>query len=147
MCTRSWTRFWPLGFVIIALVSFGLSAGDGDTGRRVLVLLLTAVWGLRLGAHLYLRNAGQGEDKRYAALLRRNQGNLAAFVLRYIYWAQGRVMWFVSLPLQVAMYEHAGQAHRQEAAREAHGALQGRRVRRLRPPHQRLHPLASAVTW
>ena len=22
--------------------------------------------------------------------------------------AQGRVMWFVSLPLQVAMYEHAG---------------------------------------
>jgi steroid 5-alpha reductase family enzyme len=28
-------------------------------------------------------------------------------VLRHIYWAQGRVMWFVSLPLQVAMYEHA----------------------------------------
>jgi hypothetical protein len=28
-------------------------------------------------------------------------------VLRYIYWAQGRVMWFVSLPAQVAMYEHA----------------------------------------
>ncbi len=28
-------------------------------------------------------------------------------MLRYIYWAQGRVMWFVSLPLQVAMYEHA----------------------------------------
>ena len=26
---------WPLGFVIIAAVSFGLSAGDGDTGRRV----------------------------------------------------------------------------------------------------------------
>ena len=36
---------WPLGFVIIAVVSFGLSAGDGDTRRRVLVLLLTAVWG------------------------------------------------------------------------------------------------------
>ena len=28
-------------------------------------------------------------------------------MLRYIYWAQGRVMWFVSLPVQVAMYERA----------------------------------------
>ena len=36
---------WPLGFVVIAVVSFGLSAGSGDPGRRVLVLVLTAVWG------------------------------------------------------------------------------------------------------
>ena len=36
---------WPLGFVVIALVSFGLSAGSGDTGRRLLVLALTAVGG------------------------------------------------------------------------------------------------------
>ena len=98
---------WPLGFVVIALVSFGLSAGDGDMRRRVLVLLLTAAWGLRLGAHIYLRNRGQGEDKRYTSLLRRNTGSLAAFVLRYIYWVQGRVMWLVSLPVQVAMFEHA----------------------------------------
>ena len=28
-------------------------------------------------------------------------------MLRYIYWAQGRVMWLVSLPVQVAMYERA----------------------------------------
>ena len=98
---------WALGFVIIAVVSFLLSAGSGVPGRRVLVLVLTAVWGLRLGAHIFSRNRGQGEDKRYASLLRRNRGNLAAFVLRYIYWAQGRVMWFVSLPVQVAMYQQA----------------------------------------
>ena len=98
---------WPLGFVLIAGVSFLLSAGSGTAGRRVLVLVLTAVWGLRLGAHIYSRNRGQGEDKRYASLLRRNRGSLAAFVLRYIYWMQGRVMWFVSLPVQAAMYEHA----------------------------------------
>jgi steroid 5-alpha reductase family enzyme len=98
---------WALGFVVIALVSFGLSGGHGDSGRRVLVLVLTAVWGLRLSRHIYTRNRGQGEDRRYASLLRRNRGNLATFVLRYIYWAQGRAMWLVSLPLQVAMYEHA----------------------------------------
>jgi steroid 5-alpha reductase family enzyme len=98
---------WPLGFVIIAVVSFGLSSGHGSVGRRVLVLVLTAVWGLRLGGHIFARNRGQGEDRRYASLLRRNTGSLATFVLRYIYWAQGRFMWFVSLPVQVAMYEHA----------------------------------------
>jgi steroid 5-alpha reductase family enzyme len=100
---------WPLGFVLIAAVSFGLSSafGAGDPGRRVLALVLTAVWGLRLGGHIFARNHGQGEDKRYASLLRRNTGSLARFVLRYIYWAQGRFMWFVSLPLQVAMYERA----------------------------------------
>jgi len=82
---------WPLGFVLIAGVSFLLSAGSGVAGRRVLMLVVTTVWGLRLGAHIYTRNRGQGEDKRYASLLRRNQGSLAAFVLRYIYWMQGRV--------------------------------------------------------
>ena len=62
---------WPLGFVVIAAVSFGLSAGSGHAGRRALVLLLVAVWGLRLGTHIHRRNASQGEDKRYASLLRR----------------------------------------------------------------------------
>jgi len=98
---------WPLGFVIIAAISFGLSAGHGEDVRRALVLVLTGIWGLRLGTHIFTRNLGQGEDKRYASLLRRNTGRLATFVLRHIYWPQGRVMWFVSLPLQVAMYEHA----------------------------------------
>jgi steroid 5-alpha reductase family enzyme len=98
---------WGLGFVLIALVSFLLSSGSGVTGRRVLVLVLVAVWGVRLSAHIYIRNRGRGEDKRYASLLRRNTGSMTAFVLRRIYWPQGRVMWFVSLPLQVAMYEHA----------------------------------------
>jgi steroid 5-alpha reductase family enzyme len=98
---------WSFGFVVIAAVSFGLSAGHGNTTRRVLVLVLTAVWGLRLSAHIFTRNHGKGEDPRYASLLRRNKGSLARFALRYIYYAQGRVMLVVSLPLQVAMYERA----------------------------------------
>ena len=102
---------WALGFVLIASVSFALSAGPsgpaGHTSRRVLVLTLTAIWGLRLAVHIFARNRGKGEDPRYTSLLRRNRGNLAKFVLRHIYWAQGRVMWLVSLPLQIAMYEHA----------------------------------------
>ena len=70
---------WPLGFVLIALVSFLLSTGSGVAGRRVQVLVLTAVWGLRLGAHLFTRNRGQGGDKRYASLLRRNTVGTRSF--------------------------------------------------------------------
>ncbi|MGI8331195.1 DUF1295 domain-containing protein [Actinomadura scrupuli] len=100
---------WGLGFVVIAAVTFAASAiqGEGLTARRVVVLVLTAVWGLRLGAHIHRRNRGHGEDPRYAALMRRNTGPVAPYVLRTIYWPQGAIMWVVSLPVQVAMYEPA----------------------------------------
>ncbi len=98
---------WSFGFVVIAAVSFGLSSGHGNPTRRVLVLVLAAVWGLRLSGYIFWRNHGHGEDPRYAALLRHSQGNPTWFVWKNIYWAQGKVMWWVSLPLQVAMYEKA----------------------------------------
>ncbi len=37
---------WGLGFVLVALVAAVI--GDGDTLRRWLVVVLVAVWGLRL---------------------------------------------------------------------------------------------------
>nr|WP_281355382.1 DUF1295 domain-containing protein [Pseudarthrobacter psychrotolerans] len=43
---------WGPGFVAVAVVSWFLSAGLGDDTRRLLLLLLTAVWGLRLGVHI-----------------------------------------------------------------------------------------------
>lgn len=100
---------WGLGFVVIALVSFVLSGvqGEGLTARRVIVLALTALWGVRLGAYIHRRNHGKGEDPRYAALLRRNTGPVVPFVLRYVYFSQGWIMWLVSLPVQVAMYQDA----------------------------------------
>jgi steroid 5-alpha reductase family enzyme len=55
---------WPLGFVVIAVLSFGLSAGHGDGARRGLVLALTVIWGLRLGGYLFARNYGTGESAR-----------------------------------------------------------------------------------
>ncbi|GII58368.1 membrane protein [Planotetraspora thailandica] len=98
---------WGLGFVMIAAVSFATSTGHGLDARRVLVLVLTAVWGLRLAVHLHTRNRGKGEDPRYAALMRRNTGPAVPYVIKTIYWPQGAVMWIVSLPVQVAMYETA----------------------------------------
>jgi steroid 5-alpha reductase family enzyme len=92
---------WGLGFVAVAATAFAV--GDGAASRSWLVLLLTAVWGLRLAWHIHGRSRGKGEDPRYAALLARAPGSRLAFAVRRVYLTQGAVMWFVSLPVQVAM--------------------------------------------
>jgi steroid 5-alpha reductase family enzyme len=96
---------WGLGFVAVAATSYVLSAGEGDPTRRLLVLALTAVWGLRLAWHIWRRSRGHGEDPRYEALLAKAPGSRTAYALRQIYLTQALVLWFVSLPLQVAAFE------------------------------------------
>jgi steroid 5-alpha reductase family enzyme len=99
---------WGLGFCAIAATSLAASAGHGDRTRRILIAALTIVWGLRLAFHIVRRNRGKGEDPRYAALLAKAPGSRLVYALRTVYLTQGVVMWFVSLPVQVAMYEQGG---------------------------------------
>jgi steroid 5-alpha reductase family enzyme len=98
---------WGSGFVVIALVSVLLARarGFGDPGRGWLVLALTAVWGVRLAVHIARRNAGKGEDPRYAEIQARAAGSPAAHMYRRVYLTQAAAMWFVSLPVQVAAYQ------------------------------------------
>lgn len=99
--------FWGPGFVVVAAVSYLVSIGHGDDARRLIALLVTALWGLRLGAYIFARNRGHGQDPRYTAMLRHADGSVYAFVIRKVYWPQGFAMWLVSLPIQLAMFEHA----------------------------------------
>lgn len=101
--------FWGPGFVVVAVVSYLLSAGSGgDDTRRLVVLLLTAVWGLRLGLYIGRRNLGHGQDPRYTRLLASRQGgSLVVFLVRQVYGLQGLLIVLVSLPVQLAMYESA----------------------------------------
>src|SRR5207302_10337067 len=48
--------FWGPGFAVVGLVTLGL--GSGPPGRRILLAVLTAVWGGRLGLYLWWRNRG-----------------------------------------------------------------------------------------
>ena len=99
---------WGPGFVMVALISYLASADHGgDATRRAVVLALTAVWGLRLATHIAVRNAGHGEDKRYTAILSRRTGSLVGYVARTIYVPQAVILFVVSLPVQLAMYESA----------------------------------------
>lgn len=89
---------WGLGFVAVAIVSAAL--GSGDVFRRVLLLVLVSVWGLRLAWHMVVKSAGKGEDPRYQHLLR---GDFSAGnVIRRIFLIQAAATWFVSLPLQLS---------------------------------------------
>lgn len=95
---------WGLGFTAVALVTLALSAGHGDDARRVLVTVLTAVWGLRLAGHIARRGRGKGEDARYERMLAKAPGNRSLYALRKVYLLQGALVWLVSLPVQAAQY-------------------------------------------
>jgi steroid 5-alpha reductase family enzyme len=99
---------WGLGFVAIAVASYLASGGEGAATRRLVLLVLPGLWGLRLGVHIARRSRGHGEDPRYEALMSKATGNKAWFAFRRVYLTQGAVMWFVSLPIQVGMFSTPG---------------------------------------
>ena len=88
---------WGLGFIAVAAVAAVL--GTGDPIRRWLLLALVAIWGLRLSGYIYRRSAGQGEDPRYADLLR---DATIGQILAKVFVLQGFATWFISLPLQLS---------------------------------------------
>ena len=92
---------WGPGFAVIAVVAFVVSLGQGDTTVRLLMLAMVVIWGMRLGWYLLLRNRGLPEDRRYVELLGGAGGPWA--IVRKVQVPQGLAMWFVSLPVQVAM--------------------------------------------
>lgn len=92
---------WGPGFVALAWLYCVLS--PSLTPRSWLVAVLITVWGARLGVHIFRRNHGGGEDPRYRAM-RASQG--PAFWWRSlftVFWLQGALLWFVALPVLVAV--------------------------------------------
>ena len=89
---------WGASFVAVAAVA--AAVGTGDLFRRLLLLALVAVWGLRLAWHMVGKSAGNGEDPRYDSLLK---GDFSAVnVLRRIFLIQAVAAWFISLPIQLS---------------------------------------------
>lgn len=86
---------WGLGFVLVALLAGGL--GDGEALRRILLVALPVVWGLRLASHIGGRAQGQ-EDPRYQELK-----DTGATYVRRVLLPQGLAIFFISLPIQVGV--------------------------------------------
>jgi steroid 5-alpha reductase family enzyme len=95
--------FWGAGFVLSAWVYFALTP-DGFMLRKLLISILTTIWGLRLSFYILWRNAGKGEDFRYQAW--RKEAGAAWWWRSFfkVFLLQGILMWIISVPLLAAQF-------------------------------------------
>ena len=97
---------WGLGFVAVAVAAFAARRRRRRRDPSAVSRSCSRSCGAS-GSRSTSRCAsrGHGEDPRYAELLAKAPGNPQLYALRRIYLTQGVVIWFVSLPVQVAMFD------------------------------------------
>lgn len=90
--------FWGTGFLLLAWCSMMWQPAPMSS-RAMLVCGLVTVWGLRLSLYLLWRNAGHGEDERYAAMRRYHGTRFPWVSLFSVFWLQAVILWLVSQPI------------------------------------------------
>jgi steroid 5-alpha reductase family enzyme len=95
--------FWGTGFAISAWVYFVLTP-DGFMLRKLLIAILTTIWGLRLSLYILWRNAGKGEDFRYQVWRKEAGANWWWRSFFKVFLLQGILMWIISAPLLAAQF-------------------------------------------
>jgi steroid 5-alpha reductase family enzyme len=91
--------FWGLGFVIVAWISFFVT--DGYIWRKLIIVSLASVWGLRLSIHIFSRHRGKGEDPRYQAMRAHHGEKFWWRSLFTVFGLQAFLLWVVSITLQM----------------------------------------------
>jgi steroid 5-alpha reductase family enzyme len=89
--------FWGVGFLVVAVSS--LLQTDGDGARSGVLVVVTALWGLRLGGYLLLRWRRNGPDPRYQKMLGADAP--AVRIWGRVFVVQAVVLTVVSLPVQL----------------------------------------------
>lgn len=95
--------FWGAGFVISGWTYFLLTP-DGFPARKLILMLLTTLWGLRLTLHILIRNWGKPEDFRYQKWREEHGSNWWLRSLFQVFILQGFLMWVISIPLLAGQY-------------------------------------------
>lgn len=94
--------FWGLGFIIANIVYF--SQSEIFHYRKLLMLALVSIWGLRLATHIYLRSRGKAEDYRYRAWRKENGTSWWWWSYFKVFMLQGCLLWLISLPCLAVQY-------------------------------------------
>ena len=92
---------WSL-FFLIAAGTFA-AAAENIGVRGALVLVLVAIWSLRLSVYITARNWGEEEDYRYRTIREKNEPNFAIKSLYIVFGLQGVLAWVISVPLLFAV--------------------------------------------
>ena len=87
------------GMMFLLLAAWYYHSTDLPTVRGRLVLTLTAIWSIRLSAHIGVRNAGKGEDHRYQSIRSNNEPHFWLKSLYIVFGLQAVLAWLISLPL------------------------------------------------
>lgn len=94
---------WPLGMVVLAATTYAQS--DGSAERKLLLLGLTGLWGVRLAIHLFVRWRAEGEDRRYAKLIAHSMAargwSWATVAGVQVFAMQAVLLFIVCLPAQL----------------------------------------------
>lgn len=95
--------FWGFGFVVASAVYFIYT--EGLETRKVILMTMVSIWGLRLSVYLAWRNHGKGEDFRYQKF-RKDFGEHRYWWYSYfsVFLLQGMLMWLISAPLLGAQF-------------------------------------------
>ncbi|QUD89488.1 DUF1295 domain-containing protein [Phenylobacterium montanum] len=100
---------WALGMVVMAATTF-LQVGQ-PTPRRMLLLGMCLLWGLRLGGYLLWRWRSHGPDRRYQTLLGKAETykgwSFAKASLLLVFATQAPMLFAVCLPVQLGQLEAA----------------------------------------
>lgn len=94
---------WGMAMAGLALTSFAQVMAPGP--YAILILLMTVIWGVRLGLHLLGRYLRNGEDPRYVRILAadRAAGRFAIASLLKVWVLQAILLFSVCLSAQLAI--------------------------------------------
>lgn len=95
--------FWGFGFVLTN--GYYFLNTQGFVIRKLILLVLVTIWGMRLSIYLALRNIGKGEDFRYQQFRQKYGQNRYWWVSFFqTFLLQGILMWLISAPLLGAQF-------------------------------------------
>jgi steroid 5-alpha reductase family enzyme len=101
--------FWGFGFVLSS--GYYFMSTEGFSPRKLILMILVFIWGMRLSIYLTWRNYGKGEDFRYREF-RKKYGEKRYWWISFfqVFILQGILMWLISAPLLGAQYYDGGKS-------------------------------------
>lgn len=91
---------WSMMFLL--LLGVYMSIGDISGPRAWLLLLMVALWAVRLSAFIAVRSHGEPEDHRYQTIRKNNEPNFRFKSLFIVFGLQAALAGFIALPLLFA---------------------------------------------
>jgi steroid 5-alpha reductase family enzyme len=98
---------WGLFFLLGGVVYLVLPSSPTHQLRSLIVLICVAAWSIRLALHLWWRNHGLGEDRRYQRIRADNEPFWIKSLF-IVFGLQALLAWLISAPLFAAIQSNVG---------------------------------------